>query len=119
MVRNGVCMYMSILFQNILLLDSHMPLFLGFFEQVSWSACPKGESKKSRSGHLNYKVLIHAHLVVYLIMLEILSLLLLSAYLDPTRQQNGCPCAESLSTSLMFLLFFPFGILGRPVEPFK
>lgn len=107
MVRNGVCMYMSILFpEHFSFLDSHIPLFSGFFEQVSWSACPKGESKKNRSGHLNYKVLIHAHLVEYLIMLEILSLLLLSAYLDPTSK-NGCPCAESLSLSL--LSFWGFG----------
>lgn len=37
-------------------LDSHVFPFSGFIEQVSWSTCFEGESKKDRSGHPNNKV---------------------------------------------------------------
>lgn len=34
-----------------------LQLFTGWAEQVQWSACFEGKSKKNRSGHLDYKVL--------------------------------------------------------------
>lgn len=52
---------------DICILDSHITFFSGFFEQVSWSTCFEGASKKNRPGHLNYKVLTHMHFVEYLI----------------------------------------------------
>lgn len=71
---NQVCFPLSLLFDFVTAVyvvryfgSWHCFFCSGFFEQVSWSTCFKGESKKTWPGYLDYKVTMHTLFIHYLI----------------------------------------------------